>query len=223
MAAEFNLSFTDSGHVFMSLMVSYLIVSRLSNSLDRYMDARQNLANIVRCSREIVMQSITFSRFGAENKNSQAAMKWRIKVAKKVISVLKVISNTLQYKSRRINYWEKEQTGISSNDQRACLYVIGKSNERAPLVLNFFLKGMIASHEKKLPRALEVVEELVLLQFSSDLMKSYETIMKYVNTPHPFVSFEAVATTKRCILCSDFIPFIHSQHYIFNLFIKNFP
>ncbi len=169
----------------MSLMVSYLVISRLSNSLNRYMDARMYLSDLMRTSRELIQQTVAFTRYDAdENSNNTNAMKWRVDVAKRTISLLKAMVNYLRYPSSKKNVWENN--GLTDLEKKAVVWAVGSSNERAPFVLNIFLRSVIASHVKKLNKPLEVVQELVLLGFTSGMIEAYTKIIKDMNTPYPF-------------------------------------
>eukprot|EP00551_Chaetoceros_affinis_P009330 CAMPEP_0203662776 /NCGR_PEP_ID=MMETSP0090-20130426/624_1 /ASSEMBLY_ACC=CAM_ASM_001088 /TAXON_ID=426623 /ORGANISM="Chaetoceros affinis, Strain CCMP159" /LENGTH=742 /DNA_ID=CAMNT_0050525611 /DNA_START=194 /DNA_END=2422 /DNA_ORIENTATION=- len=181
-----NLSVTDKGHVFMSLMVSYLVISRLSNSLGRYMDARMYLSDLMRSSRELVQQAVAFTRYDDDGypDPDKSPMLWRVDVAKRTISQLKAMVNYLRYPSCKKNVWESDR--LTKLEKTAVVWAVGSSNERAPFVLNIFLRTVIASHIEKLNKPLEVVQELVLLGFTSDIIEAYTRIIKDVNTPYPF-------------------------------------
>lgn len=180
-----NLSFSDHGHVFMSLMVSYLIISRSNNSLNRYMNARKYLSELMKNSRELVQFTIVFTRYG-ENKGRRG-MKWRVDVAKRIVSLLRTITSNLQRASTGKNVWE--QDGLTTLEKQAMLLAVGTSNERAPFVLTIFLRSVIASHVNKLPKPLEIPQELQLLDLTSHLIRAYGHIMKDIDTPYPFVRF----------------------------------
>jgi len=176
-----HLSIGDKGHVFMSLMVSYLVVTRSHNSLSRYMAARGYLSNLMRGSRELIQHVVAFSRY---TNNDTKGMEWRIDVAKRTISFLRTIVANLQYPTKGIHVWEV--AGLSKLEKQAMILAVGRSNERSPLVLHLFLRSIISSHVKKLNTPLEVVQEMMLLEFTSDLVSAYSNIMKDVTTPYPF-------------------------------------
>lgn len=166
-------------------MVSYLIISRSNNSLNRYMNARKYLSELMKNSRELMQFTIAFTRYG-ENKGRQG-MKWRVDVAKRIVSLLRTITSNLQRASTGKNVWE--QDGLTTLEKQAMLLAVGKSNERAPFVLTIFLRSVIASHVNKLPKPLEVPQELQLLDLTSHLIRAYGHIMKDIDTPYPFVRF----------------------------------
>ncbi len=130
-----------------------------------------------------MQQTIAFTRYG---KNRIRGMQWRVDVAKRLVSLLLCIGNNLLRASSGVNYWE--QRGLTKLEIKVLLYAVGEANERAPNVLNIFLRSVIVSHVCKLDPPLEVVQEIQLLKLTSNIITAYENIMKDVNTPYPFVS-----------------------------------
>ena len=59
-------------------------------------------------------------------------------------------------------------------------------NERSPLIMTLFLRTVIMTHQKKSFPSLHVNQELVLLRYTSDLLKAYTGIMDYMSIPYPF-------------------------------------
>lgn len=175
------ISSNDKGHTFMSLAVSYLLVTRTSICLNRYMTQRTGLSNLMRCCKELVSYSIAFTRF--KHKEEQD-VKWRRSVAKRTISVLKVMVAVMKYPSSHLHVWEVEE--IEEEDRLAMDIAVGKSNERSPLVLVLFLRSVILSHLHKLSSPLEVPQELELLQLTTNIIAAYGDIMQYMTTPYPF-------------------------------------
>jgi putative membrane protein len=175
------ISSNDKGHAFMSLAVSYLLVTRTNICLNRYMTQRTGLSNLMRSCKELVSYSISFTRF--KHKEEQD-VKWRRSVAKRTVSLLKVIVAVMKYPSSHQHVWEVEE--IEEEDRIAMDIAVGKSNERSPLVLVLFLRSVIFSHLHKLSTPLEVPQELQLLQFTTDIIAAYGDIMQYMTTPYPF-------------------------------------
>lgn len=175
------ISSNDKGHAFMSLAVSYLLITRTSICLNRYMTQRTGLSNLMKSCRELVSYSISFTRFKHKEEND---VKWRRSIAKRTISVLKVIVAVMKYPSSHRHVWEVEE--IEEEDRLAMDIAVGKSNERSPLVLAMFLRSVIFSHLHKLSTPLEIPQELQLLQLTTDIMTAYGDIMQYMTTPYPF-------------------------------------
>ena len=178
---EFVVATTDKGHGFMSLAVSYLLVTRTKICLNRYRTQRTDLSNLCRTCEELVSHAVSFTRF--KNKD-ESGVKWRSSVAKRTITLLKVIVLVLRHPSTKRSVWEIHEIPKEMKD--ALELAVGKSNQRSPLVMNLFLRTAIISHTRKLKPQLEVSQELRLLELTTDIMSAYTEIVTYINTPYPF-------------------------------------
>jgi predicted membrane chloride channel (bestrophin family) len=183
------VSSNDRGHAFMSLCVSYLLVTRSNICLNRYMAQRANLSNLMRASKELVHHAVAFTR---HHHREEKDTKWRCSVAKRTISILKVVVSVLQFPTSKRNVWEVAELG--KEDRQACLLAVGRSNERSPLVLTLFLRTVIASHIHQLSSALQVPHEMALFQYTTEIMEAYSNIMVYMSTPYPFPFVQMLRT-----------------------------
>ena len=179
-AYHIDLSFSDRGHTFMSMMVSFLMVTRSNIAYSRYMEARQELTNATTACREIVSHGVTFTRYD-ETPNAQH---WRLSLARTSIKVLRAMVATLEYETTDNHVWK---TNIFSADEKqVILKGVGRSNERAPILLSLFLRTNIASNREYLEKQLHPNKELKLYALVSDFTHAYHALMKLVTTPFPF-------------------------------------
>jgi len=172
---------SDKGHMFMSLSVSYLLVTRTNICLNRYMAQRSGLSDVVRSCKELVGHAVTYTRMKHKTEDDK---RWRRSIAKRTISLLKTIVAVMKYPSSKKHVWDMDDIG--EEDKLAAKIAVGKSNERSPLVLVLFLRSVICSHIHKLSQPLEVQHELQLMQNTTDIMSAYSEVMKYLTTPYPF-------------------------------------
>jgi putative membrane protein len=172
---------SDKGHMFMSLSVSYLLVTRTNICLNRYMAQRSGLNDVVRSCKELVGHAVTYTRMKHKTEDDK---RWRRSIAKRTISLLKTIVAVMKYPSSKKHVWEMDDIG--EEDKLAAKIAVGKSNERSPLVLVLFLRSVVCSHIHKLSQPLEVQQELQLMQNTTDIMSAYSEVMKYLTTPYPF-------------------------------------
>jgi predicted membrane chloride channel (bestrophin family) len=78
---DIKLTFSASGHALMSLLVSYLVVSKVYLSLDRYMQARTFAGQTLMTLRELHQLVLTFSfAIPSDATDSTTVQKWRNKV-----------------------------------------------------------------------------------------------------------------------------------------------
>jgi len=176
-----DLSTKDKAHVFMSVMVSFLVVTRSRICLNRYMYARSGLSDMTRASKELVQHAVAFTRY---TNPGEVGKKWRGMIATRTISLLKIVVAILQFPTKR--QMASDLRGIPKEDRAALSLAVGNSNERCPQILTLFLRAVIASHEHELSQPLQAVQELHLHALTADFLTAYTNIMSYVNTPYPF-------------------------------------
>lgn len=92
----------NNGHTFMSILVSFLVVTRASITYSRFMEARQYLADLFRSSREVVHYTCLLTN---QDKNEKA-IQWRQDVAYRTIVALRVAIAAVEFRSHGVNAWE---------------------------------------------------------------------------------------------------------------------
>lgn len=81
-ARNIDLSFSDKGHSFMGLMVSFLLVSRTNIAISNYSKSRELLSDAMKSCRELIQHMIAFTRYD----DSISAKDWRAEVIEKYLS-----------------------------------------------------------------------------------------------------------------------------------------
>ena len=140
----------------MSIMVAFLVVTRSNIAYSRYMEARNYLNDAMKSCRELVQHSITFTRY----ENGLRARQWRAEVARRTIVQLRCVVSVLEYQTRKIHAWKIPE--LTQHEKQALLISVGKSNERATMVLAMFMRSTIASHVEYLETPIHVNKELRL-------------------------------------------------------------
>lgn len=184
---------SNAGHNFMSLLVSFLLVTRATVVYQRFMEARQCLSDLYRNGRELVHHSCIFA--------DHTAVQWRRTVAYKTILTLRMATAALEFRSHKITPWDslhheddQDETPIFMHNNRHHALTELMHGERttidesfrAPITWALNLRQCLLKTRKNdnitdlLP-----VEEMKLLQFCSDMIKSYEGAAKLVRTPMP--------------------------------------
>ena len=120
---------SNTGHTFMSILVSFLIVTRTTITYNRFMEARQHLADLYRSSREIVQYTCLLT-----NQNvSDEAKRWRSEVAYKTIVALRVAVAALEYRSKGVNTWEVIPEEDHENTELMVEHDNGPASPRTPI------------------------------------------------------------------------------------------
>jgi predicted membrane chloride channel (bestrophin family) len=109
----------NNGHSFMSILVSFLVVTRATITYNRFMQARQYLSELYRSSREVVQYACLLSNAD----KGTAAQRWRQDVAYRTILTLRMATVAVEFQSHGINAWdalpeedhERTELSIKSN------------------------------------------------------------------------------------------------------------
>lgn len=201
-----------SGHSFMSLLVSFLVVTRTSLVFKSFSDHRQGLQTLFSATREVVQFTCLLT---LSNRNKEA-QQWRRDVAYNTIIALRAAVAALEYRSSGIPSWEvlptfeDEQTDLMlwSEDSEYDLEnrtanhasilkdlshgarSEATENYRTPCVWAFNLRKTILSPridpEILSARALQVNEELRILDMVSKFVASWEDMHKLATSPFAF-------------------------------------
>lgn len=93
-----------AGHNFMSLLVSFLLVTRATITYNRFMEARGYLSDLYRSSREIVQYACILT---AGKNHHASAILWRQQVAYKTIICLRMAMAAVEFRSMGRPSWEE--------------------------------------------------------------------------------------------------------------------
>ena len=95
-----DLSCDDSGHDFVGVMVSFLIVARSQWAIDEYFRARFWLSDAMKASREVVQHVTTFTR----KDQSPAARNWRLDVTRRTVAMLRTLVAFVEVSLREMTF-----------------------------------------------------------------------------------------------------------------------
>lgn len=91
-----DLTFASStGHQFMAIMVSFLVVTRANITYARFMEARNYLSECYRCCRELVQHTCILTLY----EDSLEAQEWRRQVAYRTILLLRITMAAIEVSS----------------------------------------------------------------------------------------------------------------------------
>mmetsp|Transcript_14555 Transcript_14555/g.22432 ORF Transcript_14555/g.22432 Transcript_14555/m.22432 type:complete len:228 (+) Transcript_14555:133-816(+) len=175
-----DLTFSDKGHSFMGIMVSFLLVARSNIAISSYSACRALLGDAMRACRELIQHMIAFTRYDAKD----SAKEWREDIARRTVAMLRTVVAVLEYDTKGQHTWQIPE--LTHDEKQAILLSVGDSNERAPMVLVIFLRTSIVTNVERLSEPLPVNKELKLLAFVSDFVAAYHGLMRYKTTPFPF-------------------------------------
>jgi predicted membrane chloride channel (bestrophin family) len=212
--AHIDLTFSDKGHTFMSLMVSFLVVSRASIVYTRYMEARKYLSDAMRSCRELVQHMAVLTLY----ESTREVRQWRYEVAYRTILLLRVLCAAIEFPSCGNNAWDIPEMDQSHRRQlMKCLILDQKDqdqvrsqrhgprqnvlsdlahghrsltdeNFRVPVVMAYQLREAIMKNREIRSGGIfvHVNEELKIMEFVSQFNVAYHGLRKLITTPFPF-------------------------------------
>jgi predicted membrane chloride channel (bestrophin family) len=183
-----DLSYSDKGHTFMSMIVSFLVVTRSSIAYSRFMESRSHLAQVMKSCRELMQYAVTFTRYD----NSDAATKWRYMVARKTIVLLRTLVCVLEFPTKGELVWKNKV--LTREEQADLKNAVGEDNERSVMYLVMALRKTIGSSFESLDEPLHPNRELKLYAFVSEFVTGYHGLTKLIDTPFPFPLAQMTAT-----------------------------
>ena len=90
----------------MSILVSFLVVTRSTITYARFMEARQHLADLYRTSRELIQYACVYT----QQDTGSLAKQWRRDLAFRMIISLRMAMVAVEYRSQGVNSWEALET-----------------------------------------------------------------------------------------------------------------
>lgn len=189
-----DLSIPDKGHSMTTLFVSFLIVSRVSISLDRYNQARGHLSSMYRESRELVQNIVVFTK----SDQSEKAKQYRNELAYAISTLLRLAMCVIDYDETGVPCWKMiELNGQSKEYIETNLKLIkeaggsineniGETNMRIPILMSRYIRDLIYNVNKSLDKDIVAWEFTQLFSSINSFMSGYYGIRKFITTPFPF-------------------------------------
>ncbi|MGK3751984.1 MAG: putative membrane chloride channel (bestrophin family) [Bacillariaceae sp.] len=225
--SNYNVNFIGEsplGHKFLGLIVSFLIVYRVSSALSRYLLYQNHLTTLLMQTRELVQKAIVFSR---RNKNNdQAAKEWRSEIAYRCLLVTRTTAAIAEYPVSKIAAYEIPE--LSAQELEFCTpdhafmrhaeipYGKGLDSFRVPLKVAQLLRETICSQEERLTHPMIIHQEMSLLASVDQFLNGYYGIRSLMMTPVPFPLIQMAHTIG--LLYVYTLPFVFLKHTNGNLF-----
>jgi hypothetical protein len=209
-----DLTISEWGHEFMAVLVSFLVISKLTLTMNVYFEFQGSLMQMNQAIRDLVQLACAFTEHH-NTADSDLLPTWRFDVAYHAL-LLQMTTVTMLHKTNGLNAWETpgmieseqfrlklilEDGSYTHEENEHGSFSKGHSREwvhghhsdsdlnlRVPVQMAHRLRSTITSH-RKIPEAvlhLDTIQEQQLLASVSDFMKGYHAIRKYLTTPIPF-------------------------------------
>jgi len=186
--ANIDLSISEFGHEFMSILVAFLVINKLSFTLGLYYELQGSLAKMNQASIELTQLACSYT------KDSTILREWRYKVCyealvllKATVSVIKGGGDTEALISELLPH--SPHSSSSLKNQRTVpqqIYEFGHDspsdqNLRLPLRLAHRLRDTVMEHRDNL----DSIREGYMLESVKEIMSGYYGIRKYLTCPLP--------------------------------------
>ncbi|CAJ1957969.1 unnamed protein product [Cylindrotheca closterium] len=172
-----DISFPASGHGLMTLIISFLVVSKVSWSYDRYMKARHGLGQAF-CSLRELNQTCLGYTLGLD----QDAMRWREEATSKMIALIDCTVDTL--KDQETATYLARNVTLNPNTPK-----YDPMNHVQALRLHLYKGSIFAFHGK-----LHLIERIRLVDLLNNYVANYKVLLALASTPIPFPLIQMART-----------------------------
>jgi predicted membrane chloride channel (bestrophin family) len=191
-----DLNIPSSGHSFLSILLSFLVVARVQFTYARFMEARGYLGGCFNNFRELYQCVAVLT----ENSKSMQAKKWREKVALHLVATVRVMVAAVEFSSHGQDPYDtvpaefhpKELTEFSKLSSKENNEYFQRTSRdkalRSPLVLASTLRQLLLEPLRSgcLESDLLPPEKLKLLGFVTNFCQSVHGLNKLITTPFSF-------------------------------------
>ena len=210
-----DLTIDEFGHEFMSVLVAFLVINKLSFTLGLYYELQGYLSKMNQSAVELVQLACSYTA----DRHQEPYKEWRINISLQTLTLLKATVFVV-YKGGEENVWEIPELADNqpvlfmdesfrrsfTNNSQATnklhggdirkskvpkeLYLWGyqlksDKNLRVPIRVAQRLRQAITAH-KQLPNdSIDSIQERVLLDCVKEFMDSYHGVRKYLTCPLP--------------------------------------
>mmetsp|Transcript_6864 Transcript_6864/g.8896 ORF Transcript_6864/g.8896 Transcript_6864/m.8896 type:complete len:375 (-) Transcript_6864:91-1215(-) len=200
---QYNMKMSAQGLGFITMVVAFLLVSRVNTALGRFTEARDNLGKMYRESRELIQNTCVFT----SHATSEQAKVWRQELAYRSLLLLRTSMAVIDYPTDFIAAWDvPELKGEEKEDIRNTLLgpiakryshiELGEWEDtmRVPIRIAYLLRKTIHAHSTRLNAKLETSHENKLHASVDSFMSGYYGMRKFLTTPVPFPMIQMART-----------------------------
>jgi hypothetical protein len=194
---------STQGHSFMSMVVAFLLVSRVNTGLTRYNLARGAVEIMYRETSELVQGATILSSSGGNSNDSDrncaavtAAREWRHEVAYRALILLRSAMVVIDYPVDFVAPWDMpELNGVEADDIKRNIYLsssnrrwahgdrtIWEEGMRVPIRIAYLTRKCVHSQVKRLTEPINVIQLNRLFANVDNFMGGYYGIREFLTT-----------------------------------------
>lgn len=213
--AEGELEMTTQGHTFISVVVAFLLISRVNTGIGRYNTARNYLGTMYRESRQLVQYAFVYSSSSID----EEAKQWRAEVSYRTLILLRTAMAVIDYPVTQVPAWDiPELSGVERRDVKRSTFLDpeirrwshadrseGEESMRVPIRISYLLKKTIHAQAERLANPMIAMNEMKIMSSVDGFLLGYYGIRQFLTTP---VSFPLVQMSRTFLFVYVFtIPF----------------
>lgn len=202
---KYSIKMSTQGHTFITLVVSFLLVSRVNMALARYNEARNALGIMYRETRELIHNLCVMSADDQE----ESAKQWRSEVSYRCLMLLRTAMAVVDYPTSGVPAWDvPELNGVERQDVNGARLTDSRNNRyahgqrslweetmRVPIRMAYLLRKSIYSNRRRVsPDVLCITQEHKMFADVDAFMVGYYGIRKFLTTPVPFPLIQMART-----------------------------
>ena len=210
---KYSIEISTQGHSFVTLVVAFLLVSRVNMALGRYQEARNALGIMYRETRELIHNVCIMSGDAQDG----MAQEWRAQVSYRALALLRTAMAVVDFPTTQQPAWDiPELNGVERQDIHASRVTqphnlryahaqrsLWEETMGVPIRMAYLLRKSIYSHRKLVflgppddddnnnnnkssDNLICVAQENKMLGNVDNFMTGYYGIRKFLTTPVPF-------------------------------------
>lgn len=200
---RYTLEITKQGHTFITLIVAFLLVSRVNIALSRYNEARGCLEAMYRENRELIQNACVLSAVNTDER----ARSWRQELGYRCLILLRTTMAVIDYPVTHQPAWEiPELNGIEKEDIQKYSFqgdcrrwahakrTTIEESMRVPVRLAYLLRETIFSQSQRLAEPIQLSQENRLMVSVDGFMNGYYGMRRFLTTPVPFPLIQMART-----------------------------
>lgn len=184
---KYYIEFSNDGHELVGLVISFLVVARVSNALTAYFSQRDCLDAMYHQARELIQNMVIFSSRSTDH----SAKEWRLETTYRTLLLLRTAMAVVDYPDTKMAAWNvPELSGFEANDIKNNTFMspqvrrwahqkrnTWEESMRVPVRMAFLLRKTIHSQSSRLNHPLD---ESVLMGNVSSFMYGYGGMRKHM-------------------------------------------
>jgi predicted membrane chloride channel (bestrophin family) len=190
-----SIEITQQGHTFITLVVAFLLVSRVTIALSRYNEARACLGTMYRETRELTQNACVFSA----DSTDESSREWRQELGYRCLILLRTTMAAIDYPVTKLPAWEvPELNGVEKEEVQKSTYLKesrrwahakrteSEESMRVPIRVGYLLRKTIFSQSQRLQNPIHILQVNKMLFSVDEFMNGYHGMRVFMTTPVPF-------------------------------------